>query len=61
MEIKIGKCEACNKMAKLNNVYGRLVCQDCKKQINKAIGMYNYMFRPGEKNKKSITIKRGAN
>ena len=54
MEIKVGKCEACNKMARLNNVYGRLVCQDCKKQINKAIGMYNSMFRPGEKNKKAL-------
>ena len=54
MEIKVGKCEACNKMAKLNNVYGRLVCQDCKKQINKAIGMYNSMFRSGEKNKKAL-------
>ena len=54
MEIKIGKCEGCNKMAKLNNVHGRLVCQDCKKQINKAIGMYNSMFRATEKNKKAL-------
>ena len=54
MEIKIGKCEACNKMAKLNNMYGKLVCKGCKEQINKAIGMYNSMFRPGEKNKKAL-------
>ena len=54
MEIKVGKCEACNKMSKLNNVHGRLVCQDCKKQINKAIAMYNFIFRPAEKNKKAL-------
>ena len=54
MVIKMGKCEACNKIAKLNNVYGRLVCQDCEKQINKEIGMYNSMFRSGEKNKKAL-------
>ena len=54
MEIKIGKCEACNKMAKLNNMYGKLVCKGYKEERNKAIGVYNSMFRPGEKNKKAL-------
>ena len=54
MEIKVGKCEACNKMTKLNKVYGKLVCKDCKEQINKAIGMYNFIFRPAEKKKRAL-------